>query len=206
MNVETKPRRRVLIGGAAAVAMTIVVSAAAAAGRRGSVAASPTSPASAAPGAPGAPRTITWDDLMPRGWDPTRSFRDVDPRSIGEGSAADDALMRRIREVWDRAPTRPEMNGAVVRLPGYVVPLDQDEGGRLLEFLLVTYFGACIHSPPPPANQIVLVTMARPEKWRTMQAVWVSGRLGVSSRDTELGVSGYSLRAERVEAYQPGSR
>jgi hypothetical protein len=49
------------------------------------------------------------------------------------------------------------LDGQNIRLPGYIVPLEVSEEGRTTEFLLVPYFGACIHVPPPPSNQIVHV-------------------------------------------------
>ncbi|MEO8924216.1 MAG: DUF3299 domain-containing protein [Caldimonas sp.] len=67
---------------------------------------------------------------------------------------AQDALAQ-MRALWDVAPTVDDMNGVLVKLPGYVVPLEEVRGG-LKEFLLVPYFGACIHTPPPPANQASL--------------------------------------------------
>jgi hypothetical protein len=59
--------------------------------------------------------------------------------------------MQAMRDIWDKAPTNPAVEGMKARLPGYVVPLDTQPAG-IKEFLLVPYFGACIHSPPPPAN------------------------------------------------------
>jgi hypothetical protein len=110
-------------------------------------------------------------------------------------------MMRRMRELWDNAPTNPKMSGARVRLPGYVVPLEEVKG-ELKEFLLVPYFGACIHSPPPPANQIVHVKAQAPLKgWRTMDAVWVSGTLQAARADTAMGASGYLIADPVVERY-----
>ena len=51
---------------------------------------------------------------------------------------------------------RPELNGSTVKIPGFVIPLEGDEN-TVTEFLLVPYFGACIHVPPPPPNQIIYV-------------------------------------------------
>ncbi len=51
---------------------------------------------------------------------------------------------------------RQELNGSQVKIPGFVVPLEGDEE-KITEFLLVPYFGACIHVPPPPPNQIIYV-------------------------------------------------
>ncbi len=109
--------------------------------------------------------------------------------------------MREMRELWDNAPTRGELNGANIRLPGYVVPLEQSRG-EVREFLLVPYFGACIHSPPPPANQIVHVVLSTPQPLRTMEAVWASGTLTTVRRDSPAGTSGYSLDGYEVVPYK----
>ncbi len=53
------------------------------------------------------------------------------------------------------APVVKSLDGQQVKLPGYIVPLEVNEEGRTTEFLLVPYYGACIHVPPPPPNQIV---------------------------------------------------
>lgn len=150
-------------------------------------------------------RTITWDELVPKDWDPSGGFKDKQVGLIREGSTAELALMRELRELWDRAPTRSELAGQKVRLPGYVVPLEQADG-KLSEFLLVPYFGACIHSPPPPANQIVHVSLKTPVAARTMDVVWVAGTLSAERRDSVMGVSGYGLAAERVEPYRSERR
>jgi len=151
-------------------------------------------------------RELEWDDLIPPDWDPVKllpfkeieSISDDDPRSV--------ALMEALRELWDKAPTRPELDGLRVRIPGYVVPLDM-LGGQIREFLLVPYFGACIHTPPPPANQIIQVRLKTRRDLQTMDAVWVNGRLSIGRSETHMGISAYSVDAESVEPYQePRSR
>jgi hypothetical protein len=154
---------------------------------------------------PAAFRTVTWDDLMPKDWDPLKDFRDKDVAQIGEGSANELAMMREMRKVWDNAPLRSELDGAGVRLPGYVVPLES-ESGKIREFLLVPYFGACIHSPPPPANQIVHVVLSTRQALHTMDAVWVSGTLKTQRQDSPMGVSGYAMKGVSVEPYTRGSK
>jgi len=147
---------------------------------------------------------ISWDDLAPADWNPMASLKgigsypDSDPRA--------QKLYDRMREIWDSAPTVPSMAGKSVRLPGYLVPLDEAKDG-IREFLLVPYFGACIHSPPPPANQIVHVRSQTALKGlRTMDAVWVSGKLELESSKTDMGVSGYSMLARQVLPYKGKSR
>jgi hypothetical protein len=58
------------------------------------------------------------------------------------------------------------LDGTKVRIPGYIVPLEADDQGRLTEFFLVPFLGACIHVPPPPPNQIVYVKLPQASKRR----------------------------------------
>lgn len=146
-------------------------------------------------------REITWDELVPKDWDPKKLFKDLPPVSSDTDPRAAE-LYTRLREEWDNAPTVPALAGNAIRLPGYLVPLDEDKEG-LREFLLVPYFGACIHTPPPPANQIVHVRSAKAIKGlRTMSSVMVSGTLGIERSPSAMGVSGYTMVASRVEAYR----
>jgi hypothetical protein len=158
---------------------------------------------------PGAPRTIQWEDLVPPDWDPFKDFRDINFQLLDDGDSRANALLKRMREVWDAAPVNPQLAGQVVRIPGFVVPLEDSNEG-LKEFLLVPYFGACIHSPPPPANQIIHVKPQQPARgMRSMDAVWISGVLEQDRIDTHMGVSGWTMAAQRVERYeepQPGRR
>lgn len=160
------------------------------------------SSALAQPGAPGH-RTIQWEDLIPQGWDPMAALQQagIDPRAIAEGGADEMQASRKLREVWDSAPVRQDLQGARVRLPGFVVPLEYTQGA-IREFLLVPYFGACIHSPPPPANQIVLVRLEKPARLQTMDTVWVWGDLLVHRHQSDWGISAYQLRARGSSPYR----
>lgn len=146
---------------------------------------------------------ITWDALVPPDWDPMKSFRDLQKLgALPDSDSRVQALYDRMRKVWDEAPTIPSLEGKQVKIPGFVVPLETSEKG-LKEFLLVPYFGACIHTPPPPANQIIHVLSNPPVRgFQSMSAVWVSGTLGLARSNSELGVSGYRISAARVEKYR----
>lgn len=184
---RTHSRRSLLMGGMAAVGAACVVGMA----PRQVVAKSTET----------APRTLVWDELIPKGWDPAALFKDRPVGLVREGSSAERALMKEMRDAWDQAPTRSDLAGLRVRMPGYVVPLDTWEG-KMKEFLIVPYFGACIHSPPPPANQIVHVTLRQAAQLSSMEVVWVTGVLNTGRRDTGMGISGYTLDGEKVEAYK----
>jgi uncharacterized protein len=146
---------------------------------------------------------LDWQTLVPKGWDPLQRYRNLPLGTLDDGSPKAMELARQMRETWDNAPTNNDMNGAQVRIAGYVVPLDAHKG-EMREFLLVPYFGACIHSPPPPANQIIHVSVAQPVRdLRTMDAVTVNGTLHTARNDSPMGTSGYTLVATQVERRQP---
>ena len=98
--------------------------------------------------------------------------------------------------------TLKKLDGKLVRIPGFVVPLDdfQEDGA---EFLLVPYYGACVHTPPPPPNQIVMVEMEGKKsiKMNLFDAVWMSGRLKIASVESPYGTVGYQLVGIKVEPY-----
>jgi hypothetical protein len=152
---------------------------------------------------------IRWDDLVPKGWDPNKLIKDkggADLAALQDGDPKAAALLQQLREVWDNAPTEPALDGTRIRLPGYLVPLEEVAAGHT-EFLLVPYFGACIHTPPPPANQIVLVVPAKPAAgFRSMDTVWVSGLLKTTRNNSPMGASGYRLEGALVERYKAAPR
>jgi hypothetical protein len=146
-------------------------------------------------------RVLNWDELVPPGWDPMKDFRDLNMAGLQDGDPRAMQMLKRMREVWDAAPSNPSLDGQQVRIPGFVVPLEEGKEG-LTEFLLVPYFGACIHSPPPPANQIVHVLPRTAAKGlRSMDAVWISGTMKRQRNDSYMGASSYRLEARLVEPY-----
>ena len=97
--------------------------------------------------------------------------------------------------------SRTDWNGAVVRLSGFVVPLDYS-GTGVTAFILVPYVGACIHVPPPPANQLVFVTTEVPFESRSLfDPVTVTGMFGTVQITTHLADVGYALSADRIAPY-----
>lgn len=117
--------------------------------------------------------------------------------SIPEGSALDFMPQLGTFNVVE------ELDGARVRIPGYVLPFEYSASGDVTEFLLVPYFGACIHTPPPPPNQIVYVTAETPaplgNQW---EAIWATGILRAKSNMNDLGDAAYTLEIESWETYE----
>ena len=102
-----------------------------------------------------------------------------------------------------------ELVGKPVRIPGYLLPLEYD-GDKVTEFFLVPYVGACIHTPPPPPNQIVHVKTSEGFAVEGLYTpVWVNGLLKNERSESSLSYgdgssnipSSYALEATSVEAY-----
>ena len=137
---------------------------------------------------------LTWDDLIPEGI----PYSEI----IAEGEV--DLINDTWKPVYDENATklRDDLDGVYVRMPGFITPLDMTADG-VTNFLLVPYLGACIHTPPPPANQLILVDNDKP--WPTEKvwdAIWVTGTLRISIQDTGLGLSGYQMVADDMMIYE----
>ncbi|WP_138738432.1 DUF3299 domain-containing protein [Pseudomonas sp. FSL W7-0098] len=95
--------------------------------------------------------------------------------------------------------TVASMNGKNIRLGGYPVPLETDAKGRSTLFFLVPYPGACIHVPPPPPNQLVLVRYPKGLKLDDIYTpLWVMGSLKVEKVSNDLADAAYALDASKV--------
>ena len=158
-------------------------------------------------------KTITWDDLIDEQWAKSMQAEMMAIGRLGflkDGTEAADRAMAKLRQKWDEAPVVDRFNGQKVRIPGYVVPLDASRDPKRA-FLLVPYIGACIHTPPPPANQIILVQPKSDSRIKSvpesMETVWIEGLLEVGRATTSQGVTGYVLQADAVRPYkgQPGA-
>lgn len=155
--------------------------------------------ASAAPLLPGrglaaSYQEITWEDLIPPGVPYAQIIAE------GEMDIENDTWA----PVFDDNAIKlnTALDGTPSGCPGYIIPLDQTAEG-VTSFVLVPYVGACIHVPPPPPNQLVLVTTQTPwpsdELWN---AVWVSGRLAARLQSTQIAELGYQIAANRIEVYE----
>ena len=132
-------------------------------------------------------------------------------RKLEQAGVDVDALLAKRQEIIERGrAVNPLLNGQIVRLPGYLLPLEFS-GKKVSEFLLVPWVGACIHTPPPPPNQIVHVKPEKPVEMSGMFApVWVTGPMTTGAIKKSLSLVdgsadidvGYSMRASVVEPYK----
>jgi len=154
------------------------------------------------PSAPAAKyREIAWEELLPAGWDPAAAFKGLDLGALRDGDPRASEALARVQALWQQAPVNAQLDRKRVRIPGFVVPIER-RGMLIDEFLLVPYFGACIHTPPPPSNQIIHVRPDKPLEGVAMDPVWVSGELVTQRADTTMGNAGYRIKADLVEPYK----
>lgn len=103
--------------------------------------------------------------------------------------------------------TRAEFNNTNIRLAGFIVPIEFDNEQNISEFFLVPYFGACIHLPPPPPNQIIHVTintstMKKGFKMEQLyEPVWISGKIKTQLLQSTIATSAYSMVADHITPY-----
>ena len=96
-----------------------------------------------------------------------------------------------------------DLDGKMVKIPGFTVPLE-DWASTATEFLLVPYVGACVHTPPPPPNQLVYIEMdegkrAKMDGWNP---VWVEGVLKIEMTESVYGHVGFTITGHRVYPYE----
>ena len=146
---------------------------------------------------------LEWDDLLPADWRLDSLIEEYNIEELSDDDPRAVELMKKIETFWKEAPVVNELDGKRVKLPGFVVPLEADTR-TIQEFLLVPYYGACIHTPPPPANQTVYVITNHGQSYEggVFDTVWVTGTLKVEKFDNELGNAGYRINATVVEPYE----
>lgn len=147
---------------------------------------------------------ISWDDLMPEDYSLSLEelFNSPELDLLDDYSPRAQEIMDRMMQTLASAPVVDSMDGRMVSIPGFVVPLE-GVGDVVDRFFLVPYFGACIHVPPPPSNQIVDVHYQPGTRIDSLyDAVLISGRLTTQVFSHELGTAGYRLEAYRIQPYE----
>lgn len=141
------------------------------------------------------PREIDWLDLMPP--EDIEALKNL-PAIDHTGMISADQFMS-----FNTVDKFDNFDG---RIAGYIVPLDTDEDGKMTEFFLVPYFGACIHVPPPPPNQIILGRLETPIPMTDLYSpYWIEGTMLIDRTDNELGASAYTMRVKNVSLWEDES-
>ncbi len=156
---------------------------------------------------------IEWADLIPEDdlnalMNPPQELFDIEDGSEEDQISNDlfNALTAagdsRYQQALVSTQVRSEYDQHKIRLPGFIVPVTLDENQVVTEFFLVPYFGACIHVPPPPPNQIIF---SRFEKGITLDDLytpyWIEGTLSTTLTENELATSAYSFSVDKMIVY-----
>jgi len=175
--------------------------------------------ATAAAPAPGVARELQWEELVPEseraaykpGPPPPihdylngfghKPFGGGGPPSDCKDSVADpDGRCGPASSQLISSSVNQQLDGMLVKLKGYIVPIEVGADGTVTEFFLASYVGACIHVPPPPPNQMVYVKAGRKFAVRSLyDAYAVTGVLRTHSRNNGLIVASYSIEVRSIE-------
>ena len=133
-----------------------------------------------------------------------RPFDAPAPALVGDTTEVPWPLLAQLDyRTGDKSEELAELDGKMVRVPGFTVPLE-DWASSATEFLLVPWVGACVHTPPPPPNQLVYIEMdegkrAKMDGWNP---VWVEGVLTIEMTESVYGYVGFTITGHRVYPYE----
>lgn len=141
--------------------------------------------------------TVLWEDLVPKdeeSGDFYATLKELGLLKVGENKIP-----------WAIQPPAAmvrDYDDKIVRIPGFIVPLSL-EGTAVTEGLLVPYVGACIHVPPPPANQIVFIRLKEAKDEAALwDPVWATGLFTTQAVETELADVGYLMAEATLTPYE----
>ncbi len=144
-------------------------------------------------------------DSSPTGFD-TSAFENQIAQAISEAKKnleEEKKSGRDWRDALKSTNVRPEFNNKRIRIAGYIVPISYNEQQIVTEFFLVPYFGACIHVPPPPPNQLIHVDYPKGFRLRDLYTpFWADGVVALETNENELGISSYAMRNVTLSVYE----
>ena len=157
---------------------------------------------------------IDWTELMPAEDLSALLNRPAFLDDIADGSAQDSLDNFQQRQLEDEQAQQYQaalsstrviqgFDGKAIRIPGFIVPLAQNEDKEVTRFFIVPYFGACLHMPPPPPNQILYVES---EQGITLENLydpyWFEGIVSIEQKVDAMGTSAYSLSLDNYALYE----
>ncbi len=150
---------------------------------------------------------IMWDSLIPSDYTADAIMAKYRDRLVAVEDGTDEALelYDAMQEEFNNAPVNESLSQFLIKIPGFIAPLEYTDD-LITEFLLVPYFGACIHQPAPPANQTILVKTAAGQGIDVADSydpIWVIGELKTEAQTTELATAGYNIADAMIEKYTP---
>ena len=152
---------------------------------------------------------IQWSHLIPEGFEPETLLKDYEDdikrlNEMPDNSEEGLALLQKLQAIIANSPINEKLDGQTVSIAGFIAPLTV-KNAAIDQFLLVPYFGACIHVPAPPINQTILVNTAPGQGIKLHMADFpylVTGKLTLQQTSTDIGTAGYHLIDAKVEQYK----
>ena len=156
---------------------------------------------------------LLWIDLLP-----LEDYKALyDPPEIDHSIAEDDEPGALLRNNTTASPSASdnafeaalvstkvvgELNELAMQLPGFIVPLEYNDEQEVTEFFLVPYFGACIHTPPPPPNQIAYVSYPEGFELTSLDDPFViEGTLFTKTIRNDMATAAYRITADSILPY-----
>lgn len=122
--------------------------------------------------------------------------------SLSATTASDD-VTRRFQQALKSVRVIEEFDNKAVKIPGYMVPLANDENQNVTEFFIVPYFGACLHMPPPPPNQMIYGKLTKGFKLTELtEAFWFEGTINIATTNNATGTSAYEMVIDKINIYE----
>ena len=158
---------------------------------------------------------IAWDELIPKTdldalLAPPEYITDIEDGSIEDQMLNNNQSAmhaeQRAENNYERALVSTNiieaMDGKHIEVPGFIVPVEFNGAQIVTSFFLVPYFGACLHMPPPPPNQIIYIEI---EDGFLLQELYdpvvVSGKLSVALFEDQIATSAYSMTLDKIRMY-----
>ena len=157
--------------------------------------------------------TIEWTDLMPPDDLEALMNPPEELQNIEDGSEADQissqiqaaiaqASDSRYQQALSSINIRPEYHQKKIRIPGFLVPLSFGENNSITEFFIVPFFGACIHVPPPPPNQIIFGKYSEGfEVDALYDPFWFEGTLSTELIENDMATAAYTISIDQISDY-----
>ena len=159
-------------------------------------------------------KTVEWIDLLPADdlkalLNPPEYLTEIEENSLED--TIDSRLKNKTRgnkddryqEALQSEKVVEDMDGRRIRIPGFIVPLEFDDEELVIQFFFVPFFGACLHLPPPPPNQIILVDFPTGIPIETLYTpFWISGKLNAKLVEKNIATAAYSMRMDVYEVYR----
>lgn len=157
---------------------------------------------------------IEWTELIPTDdlevlLNPPDYLFDIEDRAENDNMntlnevSPNDIVTKKYQQALKSTRIVKKFDGESIRIPGFIVPIEVDNNQKVTQFFIVPYFGACLHMPPPPPNQIIFVNYSTGIKLASLyDAFWFEGVVTIDTTDSNLGKSAYSMRLNKVYPYE----